>query len=71
MDEPKASLHRKRPGQEYAKELDEAPRSEILRQFLNKAPSTREQYSMMEGSMIYNHLEMEAMARDAGLIGED
>ncbi|MDI1343467.1 MAG: XRE family transcriptional regulator [Pseudolabrys sp.] len=66
-----ASLHRKRPGSATDKMITEGPKLEVLKKFNNVPPSQRSQYSMMMGNVVFNHLEIENMVREANLEDED
>ena len=65
------SLHRKRPETSVDRMITEGPEMEVLRQFNNIRPSERNQYSMMRGGVVYNHLEIENILREANLDNED
>jgi hypothetical protein len=46
-------------------------RDEVLRQFAQLSRSLRNQYFLMEGAIIYKHLEIENLARREGLLDSD
>lgn len=57
----KFSLHRRQPGGSDRMITGEGPKEEMLARYLNIAPSMRSQYSLMQGFMEFNHLEIENM----------
>jgi hypothetical protein len=65
MDRNKVvGFHRRRPEQSGDRAIVEGPLFDIIRQYENLAPSVRSQYSIMDGSMEYNHLEIAQLARE-------
>jgi hypothetical protein len=58
------SLHRKRPGAEADRLVANGPKSDMLRQFRQLPKSQRSQYSMMQGGMRWNHLEIDTIRDD-------
>jgi hypothetical protein len=60
-DDKEFSLHRKQLGAEEDRLITSGPKSEMLRQFRNLPPAQRSQYSMMQGGMRWNHLEIDTI----------
>jgi hypothetical protein len=58
------SLHRKRPGAEEDRLIASGSKSEMVRQFRNLPESQRSQYSMMQGGMRWNYLEIDTIRDD-------
>jgi hypothetical protein len=58
------SLHRKLAGVEEDRLIASGSKSEMLRQFRNLPESQRSQYSMMQGGMRWNYLEIDTIRDD-------
>jgi hypothetical protein len=61
QDDRNFTLHRKRPGAADDRLITSGTKSEMLAQFKNIPPSQRPQYSMMQGNMRWNHLEIDTL----------
>jgi hypothetical protein len=68
MEDNIYTLHRKRPEQSEDRMVGAGSKMDLLRQFANLPGTLRSQYSLMQGSMEWTYLEVEAMARQAGLL---
>jgi hypothetical protein len=63
-DDNEFSLHRKQPGAEADRLVASGPKSDMLRQFRQLPKSQRSQYSMMQGGMRWNYLEIDTIRDD-------
>lgn len=58
------TFHRRRPAQDEDRVITQGPVYDVIRQFKNIRATDRPQYSMMDGGMHYNYLEIENIARE-------
>jgi hypothetical protein len=63
-EENKFTLHRKRSDADEDKVVAVGSKADVLRMFNELPQETRPQYSMMDGGMKYNHLEIENILRE-------
>jgi len=57
------TFHRRRADQDEDRVTTQGPVCDIIRQFRNIRSTDRPQYSIMDGGMEYNYLEVESLAR--------
>jgi hypothetical protein len=57
------TLHRRRADQHEDRMITQGPSYDVVRQYRNIRSANRLQYSMMDGGMYYNYLDIENIAR--------
>ena len=66
----KVTLHRERNGTDEARMIDEGTAQDIIAHIMDQPRVKRYEYSIMEGATIYQPSEIEALARQFGLLEE-
>jgi hypothetical protein len=62
-EEHKFTLHRRKPDESEDRMVDSGSKADMLRRFAEQPQALRPQFSMMDGSLQLNHLEIGNMLR--------
>jgi hypothetical protein len=69
MDNTPFTLHRKGPGRKEDRMVDgPGSKQQMLLRYLDLPRSQRPKYEMMQGGTVLSHLEINALAREEGLL---
>ena len=69
MDNTPFTLHRKGPGRKEDRMVDgPGTKHQMLMGYLERPRSQQPEYEMMQGSVVFNHLEIDALVREEGLL---
>jgi hypothetical protein len=66
----KVTLHRERDGSDQVRMIDEGTAQDMIAHIMNQPRVKRSEYSIMEGTTVYQPSEIDDFARQFGLLEE-